>query len=786
MSLVGRCCRCGGGCEPVATVRAFSAVNGAFDWEAENFCVVAMSADYTLWGYQVRKLAAPTFVNRIAFSPGVWAGPIPNDPANRTPVPAKTYDESPFVNPLHVAVDLCKIATDGTRTVTLSDFRQHSVETGTAFTFGISGRKITTSSCPHAWGTQANNTWGIDYFSSATNAGLVIVPAGFEAADIGVIFDAYRIRSTNSRYTIPPQPLVKSTNAGSNVPKWHFYREGVTAEFTLYATASAVELALETLPGVVSATVTGGPVCSEPLVIDIEWENNTDEFQRIDVSYAWRPTSYRPVWDWTAGTLEALVTRTTAQSQQHLSFAATGTDILEGDHPLYRATLAASSAHPWLDRGATVWEAKPFDGMPQTRERTRVTQPFGPAVWGSVPISRRTTSRAGGKILMTSTPCRLGTLDGSVPYYGHAVVNETTGAVETLFKARHGAYVPARLSASAVCGLGAWWRYRPNWDLGVTPYDNLLTIDRNAHGESLLRGTLTADAFDDYQPACDAEGAVAKFWPTASGQMAVENWYISGEASEADDEEAGVYSELSCDTGNSSPTQKIMTSGLLQGYWSQQAAEARFPWGGFKIWHFDLFHTIQSRNPELEWQLVLKLGPGTGGAVVKTTSWFAFGVSPATVQAELDSWYGTYTTGGNTYSKVYFDFFGNSEDNSARSVPAHYRGVQLKMMVDNTVTPNPSQSLVPYYPVLLLRERKRRLPVRRSIAVVQTSDGVVQWQRNAGVPPLSSLSAGWQNPDSIAEAPGELLYGTESRVVVSCYVKPGVDVDVVTGAVEHP
>ncbi len=51
-------------------------------------------------------------------------------------------------------------------------------------------------------------------------------------------------------------------------------------QVTLYGTASALQSAIATLPGVASCTVTGGPLCHADVHVEIEWSTTTGNLSK--------------------------------------------------------------------------------------------------------------------------------------------------------------------------------------------------------------------------------------------------------------------------------------------------------------------------------------------------------------------------------------------------------------------------------------------------------------------------------------------------------------------------
>jgi hypothetical protein len=93
--------------------------------------------------------------------------------------------------------------------------------------------------------------------------------------------------------------VMKEYSAGTGI--WRFHNSGSNASFDWDASAAAIETALESITGVVSATVTGGPLPMKHVDVEMVWTTSTGRFTQIDFVNSAGPDGGIGIYDFTVG-----------------------------------------------------------------------------------------------------------------------------------------------------------------------------------------------------------------------------------------------------------------------------------------------------------------------------------------------------------------------------------------------------------------------------------------------------------------------------------------------------
>ena len=427
-----RCIECPGTC----TLRVFDTASGALQWQKNDFQVIGASHSGKIFGVRYRKLTT-SFKRQgysiVAVSPNAITT-FPTGDANRFQL-KDLYGTSLSTNtatPIWTA-DIVSIATDGTES-TLATGVFHSEGTNcVANTPGL-GMAATLLS-PSTPGEYAGRQhW------RCNDAGLVLTTPEWSGQLFVESFDRDRLTTTH-RFIIPATVLFYSS--ATRPPRWVFEINGTIVRVPLYGTASEFETAIESAPGVVSATVTGGPACLSQLVIDIEFSSTSGQIKNAIVenaSQSYPSTSsltngnspeMKCIWDLTAFAPKVVGwPKVDAGPVEGWSFTSDGNAVLTSgpwgadSTSVFGAKNRSWSRIQWTFPGGTpnwgsfnrVWNVDAFAGMQQIQSTA-----------GTSSITRQLSGVRDGKVAITSTACRpTSTLSGD--FTTHLILNESDGS----------------------------------------------------------------------------------------------------------------------------------------------------------------------------------------------------------------------------------------------------------------------------------------------------------------------------------------------------------------------
>jgi hypothetical protein len=218
----------------------------------------------TIYGFEIRELTAANWTSYQA--DGISYGFA----SYSLPQPIKT-GTSPHTTPIkQYALDAIKIdRVTGTRTLLHSNVDYLFADFDSSAAPGVVKLGLPSVPINHSRLTQRYQV---------TDDGTVCLRNPLFNHRSILFFDQW-IQSTTSRYRIAAA-WVRPDGSPS---QWTWTNGASSATFSTTATAATIETALETITGVVSATVTGGPLPLNHVDIEIEWTTTTGRFTDIAV-----------------------------------------------------------------------------------------------------------------------------------------------------------------------------------------------------------------------------------------------------------------------------------------------------------------------------------------------------------------------------------------------------------------------------------------------------------------------------------------------------------------------
>ncbi len=713
-------------CPGVCTLRVFDTSNGTLLWQKEDLQILGASHSGKLFGVRYRKLTT-SFKRQdyciVNVSPNAITT-FPSGDGNRFQL-KEIYGTGPDVNtktPIWTA-DVVRIATDGTET-TIAEGVFHSEGTKCkANGPGLGQASYMLGGVPYFW-------YGRQQQWQCNDDGLILTRPEWNGQVYPEAFDRDRLVTTH-RFIIPATVLFAVTTA--RPARWVFEINGTIVRVPLYGTASEFETALESAPGVVSATVTGGPACAARLTIDIEFSSTSGQIKNAIVENA--SQSYANTSPYTNGNspeMQAiwdLVTfapkvvgwpKVDAGPVERWSFTSDGTGVMtSGNWGADSATVFAKnrswSKLTWTMPGGTpnwgyftrAWNYDAFANMRQIQPGT-----------GQTTISRTLAGVRGGKLGITSTACRL-TNTASGDFSTHVILNESDGT----------------LVASGWNGLLS---------------NSFLRFDYN--GSWYFTGTRRRVSNTGVWDVAFVES----YGTTSGGNDLRERDWSEGGIDSMIVGTGGVQGTSASNQGRATST-----TASLSGNWvcrtESRAAQAEYPWGFYRRDTFDQLSVLRRFSQSSEWRILH--GSITSGVFTahKSTSWYAFNVALATVKADVAAWYGNVAGGGVAIAEI--NIFGDDPFLAGQSpnLPTWQLIQNVRVLRDSTGTPNPLSPLAPLAMDTIRIEVRNMTPlVTKSMIGSSVSEGVVQWQRDVGT--KSGVSAAW---NMVRVSDGQVVVATE-------------------------
>ena len=549
------------------------------------------------------------------------------------------------------------------------------------------------------------------------------------------------------RMTIRADSLQKHSSAGSNNPMWVFRRASTNASFPLYGTTSEVKTALESLPGVVSVTATGGPCCVANMNVEIEWSSATNTFSDAWITYSAKPIAARVVTSWTTGGPSHVMGVTP------VTFTSDGTGVIlepGTDGAISRRNLTTAS--PFGSTGSNVWTRTPFTSMTQTNERTKIG---AGTTWQPVPRTFDVQDVRAGVILVGQTRSRVPVTEPSgSAMTTHATVNDSSGALI----ATHDSHLNVRdkgwlTESGDIAAYAAQYGFAyQGGDEGVAPppgnsFDSSLGVSQRSHsGRNFATGT--GSLFEPFSVEAEIFAASNTYTFTAlstgSGfqprTVGFEwNFEAIGQRSASEYRSAGEYVTCRWQSFAAGTPDPVLP------------AHKRESWLTFSSpqWF--------AAPSNLEYRYVHR----SGGSNVKTTAWFGVSATATDVDDELQLWYGEPLTGYPTISIV-----GTVEQHDWQTQPfwQYMPLAHIAIWTDAT-----GSTFAPEGRVLGLEFRNGTGAWNRCVAAMGRTDGEIIWQKNAGVMDANYPVSGLSEDDPVG---GSILYGTDGQVVVQTLCKP--------------
>lgn len=726
------------------TIRAFNSVNGSMLWEHENFYTTGRSPDNTVWGWGVRKITPSGYTNREIHEVPIDSGGT--QPGGST-WPAKTNPAGYGNDTSTVAIDLIKITESGTKTTLVSDWLVYSDSrnpvSGSIWSdYPIGGYTTARPALYHA------NNDGRVMNLSAQSFG---VPQSFPYSNSGasIVIEDPVLNGTTMKMTIRADSIQKHSSAGLNNPMWVFRRASTNASFPLYGTAAEVETALESLPGVVSVTATGGPCCVANMHVEIEWASATNTFSDAWITYSSKPVAARVVTDWNTGGPSHVM----GVTPQTFTSDGTGVILEPGtDGVISRRNLTTGT--PFGSTGSNIWTSTPFTSMTQTNERTKIG---AGTTWDPVPRTFAVQDVRGGVVLVAQTRSRVPVTEPSgSAMTTHCTINDSSGSIIDT----HDSFLNVRdkgwlTESGDIAAYGAQYGFAyQGGDEGVVPppgnsFDSSLGTSTRSHsGRTFATGT--GSLFEPFSPEAEVF-ALSDSYAFAANPNGTNlnsrttgfdwNFEAIGQRSANEYRSAGEYVACRWTSFTAGTPDPVLP------------AHKRESWLTFSS---PQWFAVPSN---LEYRYVHR----SGGSNVKTTAWFGVSATVTDVDDELQLWYGEPLTGYPTISIV-----GTIEDHAFQTQPfwQYMPLAHIAIWTDAT-----GATFAPEGRVLGLEFRNGTGAWNRCVAAMTRTNGEIIWQKNAGLMNPNFPVSGLVEDDPVG---GSILYALDSQVTVQTLCKPVV------------
>lgn len=709
-------------------LRAFDRYSGNLLWEVLNFTAIARSPDNTLWGYSLRKAESVSFTARERLAIQVSTG---NTESGAWPLKTGVAPSNQFQA---VVCDLVKVTSDGTKTITHADFwTLAEVETTSALgPFSSCSRSEPLSPGP-AFYDATDSGWGRPALGHE-------VPFPNTTPSSAIIYVENKwAQTTTTRFTIPAQPLVPS---GTNPANWNFRIGTTTVQVTLYGTASALQSAIASLPGVSSCTVTGGPLCHSDVDVVINWTASTNNLSNVWLTQTTGILDRRCFWDWSTGR-PALISR----NYTPVSVTSDSSFVLRGDQSISKRGWGSSAVHPWQEINSTdTWNVSPWASRTQTLERTR-----NGSSWNVVPILSATRDVRAGKIVMSSTAVRVPVIEPSgIDFDTHVTLNESDGSVAQWHQSFLYGNPPARLDTDgSIAVKGTKYRYAYGMLDHIAPptivHNDQLNALRHHSGHAFSTGTGHLYEPFGLKAVATQYCTTGDVVYTCDGQLAD---YVSVPVE---------FSGIGVVPSIEGAVTYQSTSPSLYGYWSCSYIDVPNIFGvpAHRRETYNYWGSLELPLPmNCEWRLLHK----TGGITHFATAWMAADVTQLEVESELNAWYGEGSPGVPTITLTSV-----VEPNTVQDQP-FFQYLPLSSFQVKTDTVG---IWAPRGRTLCIEVRNGTFENDKPLAAMNRSNGEIIWQRWVG---KSIPRYGWfASGENVG---GLLCYSNSSQVVVSTLCKP--------------
>jgi hypothetical protein len=214
------------------------------------------------------------------------------------------------------------------------------------------------------------------------------------------------------------------------------------------------------------------------------------------------------------------------------------------------------------------------------------------------------------------------------------------------------------------------------------------------------------------------------------------------------------------------------TTTTLQGVWlcrtESRSAQAEYPWGVYRRDTFGQVSQLTRRSQSTEWRILHGSTSSGGFTAHKSTTWYAFNVSLATVRTDIEAWYGSVFGGGVPIARI--NVFGDDPFLAGQTpaLPTWQLIQEIVVLRDNSGTPNPTAPLAPNAMDTIRIELRNIVPiVTHTIAGSNPEDGVIEWQRHVGTKSGANALA-----QLVRVSHGQAVYATECNPDIDTGVNP--------------
>ncbi len=475
----------------------------------------------------------------------------------------------------------------------------------------------------------------------------------------GIIFFDSWVQSTTSRYRM----CARWVKANGSPAQWTFTNGASSATFAITASAATIETALETITGVVSATVTGGPLPFANVDIEVVWTTTTGRFTSIAVQRT--STTGEPIYSFAGGAFTGRSEYTIPNGSLDC-LTSDNTGVVVGNARRHNIT---SDSDGVLIPTGTAWSV------------TAINTSRAPICSG-LSISPGVVRAAHGKVLV-----RVNRSNGTGGLITHVVLSESTGTSAGSGDAIMDVCDPFFADSTHIaihgiddCGIRM---------TGGEQYTALPTTGGSASSSWMLQGEpigfTTTDAYLCSTVSQNADDAISH--PDFNGLL---------------DDSLTVTSTNTTVGGGDA---------FFSGSYIRRKIEFSSP---LTLW-----------NNTTEWRIVEYT---SSDVLLNTTAWFSYGDTDATVEAELDLWYGN-----NSDGKPVIQIPFATTDNSVTPLMWFQRG-GAELLITASAVPaditahNLANSTRKYRVEL----RDANVRFQKAICRVKLSDSTVVWQRDIG------------------------------------------------------
>jgi hypothetical protein len=475
----------------------------------------------------------------------------------------------------------------------------------------------------------------------------------------GILFFDDWVQSTTSRYRIVGSWM----KANGSPSEWTFTNGASSATFAINASAATIETALESITGVVSATVTGGPLPFANVDIEVVWTTNTGRFTSIALQRT--SATGRAIYSFADGKFTGRAEYTVPLG----SIDCITSDNLSAVTGNARRHDITSDANGVLIPTATAWSV------------TAINTSRAPICSG-LSISPGVIRAAHGKVLV-----HVNRSNGTGGLLTHVVLDESTGALEA-----------AGDAVMDVCNQF----FADSTNIAIYGIDDC--------GARMTGG-------EQYATIPTSGGSASASWmiqgePT--GFTTTDGYLCSTVVGTAEDglSYADFSSELDAST---TVTATNTTVGGGDAFFSGSYIRRNIAFSSPPtLW-----------NNTTEWRI---LEYTSGGVLQNTTAWFAYGDGDATVEAEVDAWYGNNSDG---LPVIQIPFA--TTDNSITPLMWFQRGgAALLITASNVPADIAAHNLANSTRVYRVELRDANVRFQKAICRVRLSDSTVIWQRDLG------------------------------------------------------